>query len=161
MTQENTSMRSINDWFASYAADHRNPANRAIHWVCVPVIMWAVIAALWTVPVITVWMKPGFWSAVAMFAAFLFYHRLSRKLGLAMVLVFVISGVIAWALYGALGPRNLLILAAVLFVAAWIGQFIGHAIEGRRPAFFDNIVQLLIGPAWLVGKLMRRLGIAF
>jgi uncharacterized membrane protein YGL010W len=41
------------------------------------------------------------------------------------------------------------------------GQFVGHAIEGRRPAFFDNIVQLLIGPAWLVGKLMRRLGIAY
>jgi uncharacterized membrane protein YGL010W len=78
-----------------------------------------------------------------------------------MVLVFVISGVIAWALYGALGPRNLLVLAAVLFVLAWIGQFIGHAIEGRRPAFLTNIVQLLIGPAWLMGKLMRRLGIGY
>jgi uncharacterized membrane protein YGL010W len=96
-----------------------------------------------------------------MFVAFLFYHRLSRKLGWAMALAFIVSGAIAWALYGALGPRNLLVLAAVLFVLAWIGQFIGHAIEGRRPAFLTNVVQLLIGPAWLMGKLMRRLGIAY
>lgn len=154
-------MRSIHDWFGSYAADHQNPTNRAIHWVCVPVIMWAVIAALWVVPVIALWMKPGFWAFIAMFAAFLFYHRLSRKLGYAMALVFIVSGLIAWALYGALGVRGLLTLAIVLFVLAWIGQFVGHAVEGRRPAFFDNIVQLLIGPAWLVGKVMRRLGIDY
>ena len=154
-------MRSINDWFASYAADHRNPANRAIHWVCVPVIMWAVIAALWTIPSMSAWTRPGLWAVVAMFAAYLFYHRLSRNLGYAMALAFIVSGLIAWALYGVLGPRGLLILAIVLFVLAWIGQFAGHAIEGHRPAFFDNIVQLLIGPAWLMGKLMRRLGIAY
>jgi uncharacterized membrane protein YGL010W len=154
-------MRSIHDWFGSYAADHMNPTNRAIHWVCVPVIMWAVIAALWTIPSVSAWTRPGLWAVVAMFAAYLFYNRLSRNLGYAMALVFVVSGLIAWALYGVLGPRGLLILAIVLFVLAWIGQFVGHAIEGRRPAFFDNIVQLLIGPAWLMGKLMRKLGIAY
>ncbi|HET9818967.1 MAG TPA: Mpo1-like protein [Rhodanobacteraceae bacterium] len=155
-------MRDIHQWFGSYAADHQNPVNRAIHWVCVPVIMWAVIAALWTAPpVLPNWFRPGLWAVIAMFAAFLFYRRLSRNLGYAMAVVFIASGAIAWALYGVLGPRGLLILAAVLFVAAWIGQFVGHAIEGRRPAFFDNIVQLLIGPAWLMGKLMRRLGIAY
>ncbi len=155
-------MRTIHDWFASYSADHQNPTNRAIHWVCVPTILWAVIAALWTVPpVLPDWFRPGLWAVAAMFLAFLFYHRLSRNLGYAMAVVFLASGAIAWALYGVLGPRGLLILAAVLFVLAWIGQFVGHAIEGRRPAFFDNLVQLLIGPAWLVGKLLRRLGIAY
>ncbi|TAN06235.1 MAG: DUF962 domain-containing protein [Rhodanobacteraceae bacterium] len=154
-------MRSINDWFGSYAADHQNPTNRAIHWVCVPTIMWAVIAALWAIPSISAWTRPGLWSVLAMLAAYLFYHRLSHNLGYAMAIVFAVSYAIAWALYGALGPRGLLILAAVLFVLAWIGQFIGHAIEGRRPAFLTNIVQLLIGPAWLMGKLMRRLGIAY
>jgi uncharacterized membrane protein YGL010W len=78
-----------------------------------------------------------------------------------MALVFIVSGAIVWALYAALGPRPLLILAAVLFVAAWIGQFVGHAIEGRRPAILTNVVQLLIGPAWLTGKLMRRFGIGY
>lgn len=155
-------MRNIHEWFGSYAADHRNPTNRAIHWVCVPVIMWAVIAALWTIPpVLPQWFRPGLWSVLAMFATFLFYHRLSRKLAYAMAAVFVVSGAIAWALYRALGARGLLILAIVLFVLGWIGQFIGHAIEGRRPAFLTNVVQLLIGPAWLVGKLLRRFGIAY
>ena len=155
-------MRDVHDWFASYSADHQNPANRAIHWVCVPIIMWAVIAALWTIPpILPQWFNPGLWAVLAMFATFLFYRRLSRNLAYAMALVFIASGAIVWALYGALGSRNLLILAAVLFVLAWIGQFVGHAIEGRRPAFFTNIVQLLIGPAWLMGKLMRKLGIAY
>jgi uncharacterized membrane protein YGL010W len=155
-------MHSINDWFASYSADHQHRVNRAIHWVCVPTIMWAVIAALWTIPpILPDWFKPGLWAVLAMLAAYAFYHRLSRNLGYAMALVFIVSGAIAWTLYGALGPRGLLILAAVLFVAACIGQFIGHAVEGRRPAFFTNLVQLLIGPAWLMGKLMRRLGIAY
>ena len=154
-------MRDIHQWFGSYAADHQNATNRAIHWVCVPVIMWAVIAALWTIPSASAWTRPGLWAVIAMFAAYLFYHRLSRNLGYAMALAFIVSGLIAWALYGALGPRGLLILAVVLFVLAWIGQFIGHAIEGHRPAFLTNIVQLLIGPAWLMGKLMRRMGLTY
>ncbi len=154
-------MRDIHQWFGSYAADHRNPTNRAIHWVCVPLIMWAIVAALWTIPPVTPWFRQGLWAVLAMFATFLFYHRLSRNLAWAMALVFIASGAIAWALYGALGPRNLLILAGVLFVLSWIGQFIGHAIEGHRPAFFTNVVQLLIGPAWLMGKLMRRMGIEY
>ena len=63
-------MRSVHDWFASYSADHRNPTNRAIHWVCVPVIMWAVIAALWTIPpILPQWFQPGLWAVLAMFAA--------------------------------------------------------------------------------------------
>lgn len=155
-------MRTLDEWFGSYAADHQNPVNRAIHWVCVPTIMWAVIGALWTIPpILPDWFKPGLWAVLAMIAAYAFYHRLSHNLGYAMAIAFVASGAISWALYGALGPRGLLILAAVLFVAAWIGQFIGHAIEGRRPAFLTNVVQLLIGPAWLMGKLLRRLGIAY
>jgi uncharacterized membrane protein YGL010W len=155
-------MRDVHQWFGGYAEYHKNPTNRAIHWVCVPVIMWAVIAALWTIPPLAPQLlRPGLWAVIAMFLAFLFYQRLSRKLGYAMAVVFIVSGAIAWALYGALGPRGLLNLAIVLFIAAWIGQFVGHAIEGKSPAFFTNIVQLLIGPAWLMGKVLRRVGIGY
>ena len=64
-------------------------------------------------------------------------------------------------LYRALGATQLLWLAIAVFVVAWIAQFIGHHIEGRRPAFFTDLVYLLIGPAWIVAKIMRRLGIAY
>ena len=154
-------MRSIHDWFGSYSADHANATNRAIHWVCVPVILWCVVAALWVIPVFDRWMKPGFWAFVAMFCAFLFYYRLSRAVGLAMAAVFIVCGLIASGLYAALGPRNLLWLAIALFVLAWIGQFVGHIIEGKRPSFFTDLVYLLIGPAWLTSKLMRRVGLRY
>ncbi|HEX7113488.1 MAG TPA: Mpo1-like protein [Mizugakiibacter sp.] len=154
-------MRSVHDWFGSYSADHQHPTNRAIHWVCVPAILWCVIAALWTLPVIPTLMRPGFWAFVAMFGAFMFYFRLSRVLGLAMAAAFIVFGLLSEALYRALGPAHLLWLAGGVFVAAWIGQFVGHAIEGRRPSFFTDLAYLLIGPAWLMGKLLRRAGIAY
>jgi uncharacterized membrane protein YGL010W len=72
--------------------------------------------------------------------------------------VFVVLGLISEALYRTLGPAQLLWLAAGVFVAAWIAQFVGHHIEGKRPSFFTDLAYLLIGPAWIVAKVMRRLG---
>lgn len=154
-------MRSVNEWFGSYSADHQNPTNRLIHWICVPAILWSVIAALWLVPVSLSIGRAGFWCGLAMVGAFAFYWRLSRPLGAAMFVVFVILGLVTEALYRTLGPANLLWLAVGVFVAAWVGQFVGHLIEGRRPSFFTDLAYLLIGPAWLTGKVMRRIGIAY
>ncbi|HET7266618.1 MAG TPA: Mpo1-like protein [Oleiagrimonas sp.] len=154
-------MRSIHDWFESYANDHRHPTNRAIHWVCVPVILWCVIALLWLIPVPTTLMHQGAWSVLAMFATYLFYHRLSRSMGWAMALVFVAMGLITHGLYGVLGFHGLLWLAVALFVLAWIGQFVGHVIEGQRPSFLTDLAYLLIGPAWLTGKVMKRIGLSY
>ena len=153
--------RSVNEWFDSYARDHHNPTNRLIHWICVPVILWAMLALLWVIPVSPLIGRPGFWAGLGMVLAAAFYSRLSRPLGLAMVVVFVVLGLITEGLYRMIGPHALLWLAIGLFVAAWIGQFIGHAIEGARPSFFTDLAYLLIGPAWLTGKLMRRLNISY
>ena len=101
----------------------------------------------------------GLWAGAAMLAALMFYLKLSRKLGYGMFLAFVLLGLVTEGLYRALGPGQLLILAAGVFVAAWIAQFVGHHIEGKRPSFFTDLAYLLIGPAWIVSKLMRRAGI--
>jgi uncharacterized membrane protein YGL010W len=154
-------MRSVNDWFGSYSADHQNPTNRLIHWICVPAILWAVIAALWTIPVSPSIGRPGFWCGLVMVGAFTFYWRLSRPLGAAMLVVFVVFGLITDLLHQKLGSRDLLEVAAAVFVLAWIGQFIGHRIEGRKPSFLTDLAYLMIGPAWLAGKVMRRFGIAY
>ena len=154
-------MRSVHDWFGSYSSDHQNPTNRLIHWICVPAILWAVIAALWLVPVPASIGRPGLWCALVMVAALSFYWRLSRPLGAAMIVLFVLLAIGTEALYRALGPRDLLWLAIAVFVVAWIGQFLGHMIEGRRPSFFTDLAYLLIGPAWLMGKLMRRVGLRY
>jgi len=154
-------MRSVNDWFASYSKDHQNPTNRLIHWICVPAILWSVIAAIWTLPVPTSLGQPGLWCALIMVGVLTFYWRLSRPLGAAMIVVFVVLALVTHFAYDALGPTRLLELAAIVFVLAWIGQFFGHTLEGARPSFFTDLVYLLIGPAWLVGKIMRRAGIAY
>ncbi|MEO7063991.1 MAG: Mpo1-like protein [Dokdonella sp.] len=154
-------MRSVNEWFGSYAADHQNPTNRLIHWICVPAILWAAIAGLWLIPVSSMIGRPGFWCGLVMVAAIAFYWRLSHALGIAMLIVLVVFGAFTEWLYRELGPSALLMLALGVFVLAWIGQFIGHLIEGRRPSFLTDLSYLLIGPAWLTGKIMRRFGIAY
>ena len=154
-------MRSVHEWFDNYSHDHRNQANRLIHWICVPLILWAAIAALWVIPVPTWLGRPGFWAGMAMVAALAFYMRLSRPVGIAMIVVFVALAVLTEVLYRQLGANTLLWLAVAVFIAAWIGQFIGHVLEGARPSFFTDLVYLLIGPAWLASKVMRRLSIAF
>ncbi|MEO5558668.1 MAG: Mpo1-like protein [Dokdonella sp.] len=154
-------MRSVNEWFGNYSADHQNPTNRMIHWICVPAILWAAIAGLWLIPISPSIGRAGFWCGLAMVGAFAFYWRLSRPLGAAMLLVFIVLGLVTELLYRTLGRSNLAWLAIGVFIAAWIGQFVGHMIEGRRPSFFTDLAYLLIGPAWLTGKVMRRIGISY
>ncbi len=154
-------MRSLDDWLVSYSQDHRNPFNRIIHWICVPAILWAVMAALWTIPVPASMGRPGFWCGMAMIAAFAFYWRQSRPIGFAMLVVFVVFGLLTEWLFRSIGPNPLLWSAVSVFLIAWIGQFIGHLIEGARPSFFTTFAYVLIGPAWLANTLMRRLKIHY
>jgi len=153
--------REVDRWLGNYSEDHRNPTNITIHWICVPAILWTVIALLWVVPVPAMVGRAGLWAALAMVLAFAFYLRLSRPLAFAMLVVFVVLGLVTELLYRALGATQLMWLAIAVFVVAWIGQFIGHKIEGRKPSFLTDLAYLLIGPAWIVAKLMRRIGIAY
>ena len=59
------------------------------------------------------------------------------------------------------GMAFLLNLAIAVFVVAWIGQFIGHKVEGKRPSFLTDLVYLLVGPMWTLRKLYTRLGIGY
>lgn len=153
--------RPLQRYLGNYSEDHRNLSNQRIHLVCVPLIVWSVVALLWTIPVPGTALLPGTWAALAMFAAWLYYWKLSRPLGLGMLLAFALAAAINYLLAAALGMRGLLWLAIGVFVGAWIGQFIGHKIEGRRPSFLTDLTYLLIGPLWTLGKLYRKLRIAY
>jgi len=140
--------RNVDRLLERYGEFHRNRANKAIHWVCVPLIVWSALGALWSASPVAAYVAIG--------ATMMFYLWLSLRLALGML------GVIAlmvWPLT-VLGSRALIVSIAV-FVAAWIGQFIGHILEGRKPAFLEDVRSLLIGPAWLLADLYRRLGIAY
>ena len=151
-------MRTMQDWLDSYSADHQNPINQRLHWLCVPPIVWSVIALLWTIPVPARFLQPGAWAVLAMVLAFAWYWKRSHRLGGALLLAFAALALLTGILFNRLGAANLRWFALAVFVVAWIGQFVGHRFEGRRPSFLTDLSYLLVGPAWLMEKLMRRLG---
>jgi uncharacterized membrane protein YGL010W len=151
-------MRSMQSWLDGYSADHRNPTNQVLHWICVPPIVWSVVALLWTVPVPSAWLKPGAWAVFAMVLAFTWYWKHSHRLGAALLVFFVALAFFTAWLFAWLGPVQLRWAAIAVFVLAWIGQFVGHKFEGHRPSFLTDLSYLLVGPAWLMEKLLRKLG---
>jgi uncharacterized membrane protein YGL010W len=154
-------MRTIDALLDQYSGDHCNPRNQVIHLICVPAIVWSVSAMLWTIPVPAMLLKPGAWAALAMFAAWLYYWRLSRKLAFGMLLWFVVFGLGNRWIADHFGMALLLELGIGVFVVAWIAQFIGHHIEGKRPSFLTDLVYLLVGPLWTLSKFYRRIGIEY
>lgn len=153
------SQRSMRDWLESYSQDHQSPTNRLLHWFCVPLIVWSALALMWTIPVPASLLRPGAWAVFAIVLAFAWYWKHSHRLGAALLVALAILALIcAWVL-DQLGPRSMRWLAAGVFVAAWVGQFIGHLFEGRRPSFFTDLAYLLVGPAWLMDKLLNRIGL--
>ena len=143
------SRRAIDKLLALYAESHQNPTNEVIHFVCVPVIVFTVLGLLWALhPMV---------AALACVASLIYYCTLSLPLAVGMALMASsMFGILFLLPHGAVLP-----VAGTVFVLAWIGQFIGHKIEGKKPSFFDDLRFLLIGPLFVLSFLYRRLGIAF
>ena len=136
--------KTLDQWLTEYSLSHRHPANRALHTVCVPAILFALIALLWSVEIAAV--RSAY---LVMIGVAPFYLRLGVKASAAMAAQLA-AGVLILAFWPAAVPLRPAALG--LFIIAWIGQFIGHAIEGQRPKFFQDLTFLLIGPLWVVLK---------
>jgi uncharacterized membrane protein YGL010W len=160
-------MKGIQSWLDEYGVSHQNPTNKAIHWICVPLIMFSIIGLFMIIPFPTIlngWINV---ASIFLILALLFYLRLSIPMFLGF---FIIGG---GMLLGnkALLEANLLsfsnvaqghlVLMLIVFLGAWIGQFIGHKIEGVKPSFFKDLQFLLIGPAWLLHFIFKKLGISY
>jgi uncharacterized membrane protein YGL010W len=155
-------MRTVNDWLGEYSVSHQHPTNKLLHWVCVPAIVLAVMGLLWATPVpaafaaVSPWLN---WATLVALATIAYYLVLSPALALGVALAFAGLLVIVHALTRL--PWPLLETSLVIFVVAWIGQFIGHIIEGRRPSFFKDVQFLLIGPLWLLAAAYRRFSVRY
>lgn len=140
-------MKTLEQWFDEYGQSHRNPRNRALHKVCVPAIQWSLLGLLWAVklgPINLAWL---------VFAgALVFYARLSARAFAFMAVESLVMLALAAAVERAGWP--LVPLCVAVFVIAWIGQFIGHHIEGKKPSFFQDLQFLLIGPLWVAKDLI-------
>ena len=155
-------MRTVTDWLSDYGSSHQNPTNKLLHWLCVPPIVLSVMGFLWSLPVpaafaaASPWLN---WATLIAVAALIYYLVLSPALAAGILLAFAVLLSITQAL--SLLPWPLWLTSLVIFVVAWIGQFIGHAIAGKRPSFFKDLQFLLIGPLWLLAAAYRRLGIPY
>lgn len=151
--------RKIEALLAEYGESHQNATNKAVHWICVPVIVWTVMAGLYALP------QPGFmssilwlnWLTMVLFASLVYYLVLSPTLAVGVALYAIVSYWIILLIESAV--FSVWQVALVLFVLAWVGQFWGHKVEGKKPSFFQDIQFLLIGPAWLLSFLYKRFGI--
>ena len=137
-------MKTLNSWLDEYGDSHRNPVNKNIHWICVPVIQFCVLGLLYT---ISPWLAIG-----TVVGAMMFYVPISRPLSIGLLLVSVVMlGLISVI-------PHLLAVSLLLFVLAWVGQFYGHKVEGKKPSFFKDLQFLLVGPMWLLNFVYKRLG---
>jgi uncharacterized membrane protein YGL010W len=154
-------MRELNAWLGEYGASHQNPTNKLLHWICVPPIVLSVMGFLWSLPVpaafaLSPWVN---WATVTAAAALIYYLRLSPALALGVLLAF--AGLLALTQWLSHLPWPLWLTSLVIFVVAWIGQFVGHAIEGKRPSFLKDLQFLLIGPLWLLAAAYRRFSVPY
>jgi uncharacterized membrane protein YGL010W len=100
------------------------------------------------------------WAVIALILVQVYYFRLSRRLGMGLML-YNLAMLGLTAAVEANSPWPLWQVALAVFVLAWIGQFIGHVFEGKRPSFFKDLQFLLIGPAWLMSFAYRKAGLQY
>lgn len=140
-------MRSIEVWFAEYGESHQHPTNRLIHKICVPAIFFSIVGMLLLIPYNLGPLRIG---EIVIILALLWYATLGLRAFVVMLCQLGLSYVLFYALNQMTDP---LIPLIAIFVLAWIGQFLGHKIEGKKPSFFKDLQFLLIGPLWVVKDL--------
>ncbi|TGK33282.1 DUF962 domain-containing protein [Leptospira gomenensis] len=163
-------MKTIEQWLSEYAESHQNKVNKRIHWIAVPTIMFTLLGMLWSIP-------SGFlqtilpeslgqarlflnWATIFVLITGIFYLRLSIPMfiGMMSMVALMLGGIYYIALSGI---STLISVSVSVFVVAWIFQFIGHKIEGKKPSFFKDLQFLLIGPAWCLSYLYKKIGISY
>lgn len=159
-------MKPIQTWFDEYAESHQNPTNKLFHWLCIPLIVFSLLGLLASIP--SEFLQsffPGLirpyihFGSILLLGSLIFYARLSIPMAIGrLVFSFLCLQGIIWI--GNL-EYPLWLISLIIFVIAWIGQFIGHQIEGKKPSFIKDLQFLMIGPAWLLGFIYKKLGISY
>jgi uncharacterized membrane protein YGL010W len=143
-------MKSIQQWLAEYGESHQNETNKTIHWICVPTIFFSVVGLLYSVklPWVVEDLRINI-AMVVMLFVILYYFSLSRTLWIGMVLFGIVCLFICYLIERA-NFIPLWLFCLITFTLAWMGQFYGHKVEGKKPSFLKDLQFLMIGPAWLM-----------
>lgn len=147
-------MKSLAEQLSTYATYHRDKRNIATHFVGIPMIVVGTQALL---------ARAGFGpfnlATAATAAATAYYNKLDKNYGRVMGTVLGAT----CALGTAIAATPLPIWAATsstLFIGGWAIQFLGHKFEGKKPAFLDDLVGLLIGPLFIAAETAFALGLS-
>ena len=136
-------MKTVSEWLDEYSESHQNKTNKLIHWVCVPTIFFSIVGILAHFSALL--------TTLLLVLSFIFYARLDLILAVAMATLML---VMAWLIY--VLPVGMGFYISI-FVLAWIGQFYGHRIEGKKPSFFKDLQFLLIGPIWCMDAYLGKI----
>lgn len=159
-------MKKIDLLLEEYGESHRNQTNKLIHWFCVPAIFFSVVGLAFSIPTGFLPDSMPFlgsfanWATIALVLVLIYYVSLSVPLTLGMLFFSALCLALANFLNLAF-PGKLWLISLGIFVIAWIVQFVGHKIEGKKPSFFKDIQFLMIGPAWLMHFIYKKIGVAY
>lgn len=147
----------------TYGESHRNSTNKLIHWICVPLIVFSLFGLIYSIPFFTEKTVLANWAAIVWGIALLYYLRLSFPMFLGFLLI---GFLVVWGnhqVYLAVGKVTVshIYVSLGIFVVAWIGQFVGHKIEGKKPSFLEDLQYLMVGPAWLLHFIYKKVGIKY
>jgi uncharacterized membrane protein YGL010W len=143
-------MKSLDEWLSEYGESHQNPVNRKIHKLCVPLIFFCAIGFFLCLPGHIGPVPVGF-LIISLISTW--YLSLGWKAYFIMAAQILISLILFFFIYAVVNPLPILLF---IFVLAWIGQFVGHNIEGKKPSFLKDLQFLLIGPLWVAKDFLRQ-----
>ncbi len=156
------SNRKIDLLLEEYGSSHKNMVNKSIHWICVPIIFFTIFGLVRSIP------TPSFfdqvpclsWASILLAVALLYYMSLSFSLTIGFILFGGLVTIGNEFIFSS-GRIYLLVASIFVFALAWIAQFIGHGIEGKKPSFLKDLQFLLIGPAWLMHFIYKKIGLRY
>ena len=130
----------------SYEKNHQNPINEAIHIIAIPLIMFSILGMTAAFDIFLEYILVGI--------VFFYYLKLSTTAALLMLVwLLIYLGLVV------LLKPYIIEISILLFAFGWILQFLGHFIEGKRPSFFEDLRYFLIGPLFVVQRVISKFGI--
>jgi uncharacterized membrane protein YGL010W len=160
--------RPVDVLFDEYAENHQNPTNKLIHWICVPLIVFSLIGLAWAIPFPYLKFMGSYngdfnWASFLIAFTIYYYYKLSPILSYVMLLIFMLFVYIITLIVNAQqsGGPALWLVCIIIFVISWIGQFIGHKIEAKKPSFLIDLKFLLIGPIWLLHFIFKKFSLKY
>ncbi len=164
-------MKKIDALLNEYGESHQNKTNKLIHWLCVPLIFFSIVGLVWSIPQGPLDKITFFeynyinWATLSLCLVLVYYASLSILLTLGMTVFSIgclyFTNVLENLIYVKTIQMELWQISLIIFVIAWIFQFVGHKIEGKKPSFLKDLQFLLIGPAWLMHFIYKKLNIPY